>query len=305
MVKAKTEKWREAVAALQDQISDGEEVTGKLQAAIASKAEFWEQVKLNKPGASLTALVQAQAAGTENPRFLEFCCKCIRRALETGDYSSFEELGQQVNDGVKVAEEDEAAIETRINERLEYLDKDIVRKQRKRFAALEERVKQMLEQQSLSGGNASLGTKKLQQLVSGDKTVDEDEANQHVVAFETPEQEAEKLYAYLWISEKCFLQGMCMFLHLASTSPQRSQLDAAAQSCVFNDVLQIDFVKYKATLEEHNEAQRLAQGQFEEEHKEDEEKYELQPEERVRRVSDLLRVMARAAEYAKNSGSWL
>jgi len=33
-----------------------------------------------------------------------------------------------VAEGVKVAEEDEAAIETRINERLEYLDKDIVRK---------------------------------------------------------------------------------------------------------------------------------------------------------------------------------
>jgi hypothetical protein len=46
---------------------------------------------------------------------------------------------------VKVSEEDEAAIETRINERIEYLDKDIVRKQRKRFAALEDRVKQMLE----------------------------------------------------------------------------------------------------------------------------------------------------------------
>ena len=71
----------------------------------------------------------------------EFCCKCIRRAMETGDYASFEELGQRINEGVKVAEDDEAAVETRINERLEYLNKDIVRKQRKRFAALEERVK--------------------------------------------------------------------------------------------------------------------------------------------------------------------
>ena len=82
--------------------------------------------------------------------------------METGDYTSLEELGQQVKEAVKVPEDDEAAIETRINERLEYLNKDIVRKQRKRFAALEEKVKQMLEQQALSGGNSTLGVKKLQ-----------------------------------------------------------------------------------------------------------------------------------------------
>jgi len=204
-----------------------------------------------------------------------------------------------------VAEDDEAAIETRINERLEYLDKDIVRKQRKRFAALEERVKQMLEQQSLSGGNATLGTKKLQQLVSGDKSGNDEEANQLVVTFDSPEQEEAKLYAYLWISEKYFLQSMCLFLQLASTSSQRSQLEAGAQSCVYNDILQIDFVKYKSTVEEHNEENRLAKAQFEEEHKDDEEKYEIQPEERIKRVSNLLRIMARAAEYAKNSRSWL
>jgi hypothetical protein len=126
-----------------------------------------------------------------------------------------------------VAEDDEAAVETRINERLEYLDKDIVRKQRKRFAALEERVKHMLEQQSLSGGNASLGTKKLQQLVSGDKPTDDDDDNQLVLAFDSPEQEAQKFYMYLWVSEKYFLQGMCQFLELASTSSQRSQLDVS------------------------------------------------------------------------------
>jgi hypothetical protein len=65
--------------------------------------------------------------------------------METNDYESLEALGQKIKEGVKVSEEDEAAIETRINERIEYLDKDIVRKQRKRFAALEDRVKQMLE----------------------------------------------------------------------------------------------------------------------------------------------------------------
>lgn len=67
----------------------------------------------------------------------------------------------------------------------------------------------MLEQQTLSGGNTTLGTKKLQQLVSGDKNVGEDDPSQLIIMFDSPEQEAEKLYAYLWISEKYFLEGMC------------------------------------------------------------------------------------------------
>lgn len=138
--------------------------------------------------------------------------------METDDYESLEQLGNRVRDEVKIAEEDEAAIETRINERLEYLDKDVVRKQRKRFAALEEKVKQILEEQSLTGGNASLGPRKLQQLVSGDKASGDDEGDQLVVVFDSPEQETQKRYVYLWVSEKYFLQGMCLFLELVASS---------------------------------------------------------------------------------------
>lgn len=147
--------------------------------------------------------------------------------METGDYTSLEEFGVRVRDGVKVPEDDEAAIETRVNERLEFLDKDIVRKQRKRFAALEEKVKQMLEQQTLSGGNSTLGTKKLQQLVSGDKVSLDDEDAQMMLKFDTPEEEAKKFYTFLWISEKHFLQGMCQFLELVTSSSQRSQLSVS------------------------------------------------------------------------------
>lgn len=107
--------------------------------------EFWEQVKLNKPSVQLTTLIQAKAGGTVNARFLEFCCKATRRALEIGDYTSLDDLCQQISDGVTAGEEDQAAVETRKNERLEYLNRDIVRKQRQRFAALEDRVKQLLE----------------------------------------------------------------------------------------------------------------------------------------------------------------
>ena len=79
-------------------------------------------------------------------------------------------------------------------------------------------MKQMLEEQSLSGGNTGLGTKKLKQLVSGDKTVNDDD-NNNLIVFESEDQEEQKLYSYLWISEKHFLEGICQFLGLASVSP--------------------------------------------------------------------------------------
>ena len=61
--------------------------------------------------------------------------------MELGDYTTPQELGLRIRDGVKINAEDDATIETRINERLGYLDKDIVRKQRVRFGLLEEKVK--------------------------------------------------------------------------------------------------------------------------------------------------------------------
>lgn len=185
---------------------------------MVAKLDFWEQVKLSKPSAQLTALISANDAGNANSRFLEFACKCVRRAMEIGDFDSYDELAEKVNNGVKISEEDEALVESILNERIGYLEKDIVRKQRIRFEALEERVKQMLEQQTLNGGNVTLGPRKLQQLISGDAPGVADapgEPDQHLAeAFETPEKEAEKLYSFLWVSERFNLIGMCKFLGL-------------------------------------------------------------------------------------------
>jgi predicted nucleotidyltransferase len=49
----------------------------------------------------------------------------------------------------------------------------------------------------------------------------------------------------------------------------------------------------------------VLKARFDEEHKDDEQKYVAKPENRVVRVTEQLKVMARAAEYAKNSRSWL
>ena len=82
----------------------------------------------------------------------------------------------------------------------------------------------MLEEQTLSGGNTTLGTKKLQQLVSGDKGAEEDDDNQNLIVYDSEEEQAAKFYSFLWISEKYFLEGMCQFLLINQDSQQRSYL---------------------------------------------------------------------------------
>jgi hypothetical protein len=54
--------------------------------------------------------------------------------------------------------------------------------------------------------------------VSGDAATGDDEENQLAVVFDSPEQEAQKFYVYLWISEKHFLQGICQFLEIVAAS---------------------------------------------------------------------------------------
>lgn len=51
VVKAKTEKWKEAIQTMQDVISGGEEVVAQKKEQLMAKVEFWEQVKTNKPSA--------------------------------------------------------------------------------------------------------------------------------------------------------------------------------------------------------------------------------------------------------------
>lgn len=61
----------------------------------------------------------------------------MRRALEIGEFENYLELANKVRSIINIPEEDAAYVENLINERLGYLDKDIVRKQRLRFEALE------------------------------------------------------------------------------------------------------------------------------------------------------------------------
>lgn len=135
-----------------------------------------------------------------------------------------------------------------------------------------------------------------------------------VVPFDTEAEEKFGTYQYLWISEKLLLQGMCQFLSLATSMPQRSQLtlvmgNSAGNSCVFNDILQLDFSKTKQALDDYRERIHGLAKAFYDENKEaggdTGAKYKPKVEDRVVKMTSFLKVMARAAEYAKQARAWL
>ena len=76
----------------------------------------------------------------ENKRYLEFICKCVRRAMELPE-TDFNELNDTLSHKIKVDAACEEGVLGLLTARVENLTQDIVVKQRKRFMILEEKVK--------------------------------------------------------------------------------------------------------------------------------------------------------------------
>jgi hypothetical protein len=124
-----------------------------------------------------------------------------------------------------------------------------------------------------------------------------------LLPFDTEQLEKFGTYSYLWISEKLLIQGMCQFLAIQAAIPQRSQLQTLTTNtgsvCVFNVILQLDFSKSKLALDDHLERVKS----LEHEHKEDSKAgdFVFKVEDRVNKVTNFLKLMTRAAEYAKQA----
>ena len=76
-------------------------------------------------------------------------------------------------------------------------------------------------------------------------------------------------------------------------------------NCVFNDVIRLDFVKFKSVMIEYTHSIAEKKRSLAEESKDQLVKKEYHPMERVNRVTSFLEVMAKAAKFALNSKSWL
>ena len=101
---------------------------------------------------------------------MEFACKCVRRSMELGlqSFTDLEEiLANKIKLGSAAVDELVSLVENKNVERIEYLDKDIVRKQRRRFNLLEEKVAQMQEDNTISGGNKQGNLEQLMESLKG------------------------------------------------------------------------------------------------------------------------------------------
>jgi len=110
---------------------------------------------------------------------------------------------------------------------------------------------------------------------------------------------------------------------LAKISPQRSLNDLEQPlNCVFNDIIRLDFTKFKQVLSEYQfsmKEQNMIDQQAAEERKRlveeaeaagnpppsEEQAEDSQEKKRVKTMAAFLEVMARAAQFALNSQSWL
>lgn len=76
--------------------------------------------------------------------------------------------------------------------------------------------------------------------------------SQQLVLFKNEEERQTGIYRYLWVSEKFYLTGITLFVSMAKQSPQRGlhELDQP-MNCVYNDIIRLDFTKFKQVLAEY------------------------------------------------------
>lgn len=131
--------------------------------------------------------------------------------------------------------------------------------------------------------------------------------SQQILSYNSEEERDASAYDFLWISERYYLQGICHFLVVIQTAPPKNMLSyESPMNCIFNDVIRLDFQKFKTVLGEHQESIKNQRLTWEEEHKEDNENYEDVPtDEKITAKQNFLEHMAKAAKFALNSQSWL
>ena len=97
-----------------------------------------------------------------------------------------------------------------------------------------------------------------------------------------------------------------MFLQLTQEQGQRNVLALVNNpNCIFDDIIRLDFVKFKTAMTEYQEAFKLKKNAFEESVKGQLGEKKMEIEKRKVRMANFLEVMSRAAVFALNSKSWL
>ena len=123
IVKQKTERWQKQIHLYSKQITDGDAMIEEEKERLQALVDFWEGVRNNNPIAQLQQICNSSDA--DNKRYLEFCCKCVRRAMELPE-TDLDDLGKLLNDNVRTNPEDLMQVLEILENRVRNLDTDIV-----------------------------------------------------------------------------------------------------------------------------------------------------------------------------------
>ena len=123
IVKQKTERWQKQIHLYNKQITDGDAMIEEEKERLQALVDFWEGVRNNNPIAQLQQICNSSDA--DNKRYLEFCCKCVRRAMELPE-TDLDDLGKLLNDNVRTNPEDLMQVLEILENRVRNLDTDIV-----------------------------------------------------------------------------------------------------------------------------------------------------------------------------------
>ena len=123
IVKQKTERWQKQIHLYSKQITDGDAMIEEEKERLQALVDFWEGVRNNNPIAQLQQICNSSDA--DNKRYLEFCCKCVRRAMELPE-TDLDDLGKLLNDNVRTNPEDLMQVLEILENRVRNLDSDIV-----------------------------------------------------------------------------------------------------------------------------------------------------------------------------------
>ena len=86
---------------------------------------------------------------------------------------------------------------------------------------------------------------------------------------------------------------MCLFLQIVQFQPQRNVLNLPQTlNCVFDDIIRLDFVKFKSVMTEYTDALAAKKLAIVEQYKNELVKKSYESEERVTKITQFLTVMA-------------
>lgn len=135
VVYTQTEGWINRVDILRAYKVRSED-TDKIKKSLLELIDFWNVLKANP-----TQYLTQGAIQEDNPKYLELYCKGVRRVMEIGTMSRDEIIA--ILQKIKEPEELAGSVNNKISEKLDHLQKDIVRKQRLRFQILENKLKEL------------------------------------------------------------------------------------------------------------------------------------------------------------------